>query len=62
MMQTFNDDQIDEKARAVYMKALGKIDEALDSATSTERLHALGIVASAACEGIIPEDGEEDEI
>lgn len=57
----YNDSQIDIFARGVYMKALKKLDETLDASFNPDRLQAYAAVASAACEGIIPETGDDGE-
>lgn len=60
--QTYNDDRINEKSRAVFFKALEKLDDALSGKAelTAERMHALAAVADAAACGFEAEDGEDD--
>lgn len=59
--QTFNDALINEKSRAVFMKALGQADKLMDEPSfNPERLHALAAIADAAACGF--ESQDEDEI
>lgn len=59
--RTYNDDQLNEKSRAVFYKALCKIDGMLDATepANPERMHALAAVADAAACGFKDEDEEE---
>jgi hypothetical protein len=61
--RTYNDALISEKSRAVFYKALDKIDAVLDGTAeaTSERLHALAACADAAASGFSEEDKADDD-
>lgn len=60
--QTYNDSLISEKSRAVFYKAMCKLDGMLDAQepANAERMHALAATADAAACGFSEEDNEEE--
>ena len=60
--RTYNDALMNEKSRAVFYKALCKLEDALDgnAEITAERMHAFAAVADAAACGFEPEEHESE--
>lgn len=61
-VRTYNDKQIAERSRSVYMRALELADAELSKeAINSEKLHAIAATADAASAGFAPEEDDGDE-